>query len=1288
MNNSQSMSFRVLAAAGAVAVILGTLVPAVSAQAAPTPSGIGYVDPWGDNGDGTYTNPVLGTDYADPDAIRVGNDYWAVTSTFVDAPGVSVIHSKDMVNWETVGAGFDDITKLGGSTTFNSFSNYGANRYNWTGMSEYNRGVYAPSIKYNPLNKTFYIAVNTVTGGMFVASTKDPAGHWDMRILKDKFGRDLVTSLWTDPTLFFDEKHDQNGKLVDVDVYYAVAHVAGTSGSDKPDPLQPDVRGNVLFTVDDNVTTLTNADMSKYDLTYTNSSGAQVTLAGQGLLGGDLFGGKRAGPECNKIYKRGEYYHLFYCDFQGRKNNLNEGGISGAGSYMLRSKNLYGTLADGTPGSPGNVGTYEVKYLANDTLPLQGGFIDTPDGDWYFFAQKNDGTQGGARGRQAHLIPVDWPLDGWPVLGGQLGVNGLGTMVWTAPKPVVRDVEKDASGDDTYPGVPTGSPKTYPITSPQGSDDFTAGTLDVRWMWNHQPRSGYWSLTERPGWMRLKAFNTTNRAGNFFLAGDTLHQRHLGSDQTQSAIRLDISRMTDGQRAGLVHFNGGTQSNAIAVQRIAGANRIITESNNNVSAVADLPAGVTVVDLISRTDREQSVAYYYSVDGGTSFQLAGTQKLTAFGGYRGDRIGIFSYNDSYVDNNADGRDDANGALPGSVDVDFFRYEASAPKVEGTGFLTKGSVYFTNAGQSSEVEFYRHGANGQTQRIPNTELTATSSAPDIATVTNGVIRPGTKSGTTTVTVTYQGRFYVADVTVDLTVPTPILNYTFDGDSGTKITDSSGNGFDGTYVAPSSVASVPGVHGSAVNLSGGARTNTSAPYITIPNGVLNGVGGFTVSAWVRWTDSTTSYANLFWLGGAGTGGGSNRYLYMTPRGPGSSYAVGLKPTNTAGEARAQDNNGALPTGKWTHVTVVVNPANNTTTLFRDGMAVAGTNSSATGASLFQTGAAQTGQIGRSQFADPFFGGDIDDFRIYGSALNASRVAELADVTAPSLAAGLDPAAPDGENGWYVGAVSANAVASDAQTGITHLEYRTSPSGTWTAYESPIPAPDGTTDYDFQAVDSAGNTTTAHLSVKRDATAPLTSVVVSPGSGVVLAGSTVSATFSASDETSGVASTEYSTDGGTTWVAATDAGVSFTEVGAHVVKYRSVDAAGNVEQAREVTLTVVQPRTFRGFYAPVDMAGVVNVVKGGSTVPLKFELFSGEQELTSTTAIDSLRTVQHSCDPVAPVDEVETVVAGGTALVYDTQAGRFQYNWKTPKSTGCMDVIVRSTDGSELKAQFRLK
>ncbi|KJK08106.1 hypothetical protein UB45_22070, partial [Terrabacter sp. 28] len=231
-------------------------------------------------------------------------------------------------------------------------------------------------------------------------------------------------------------------------------------------------------------------------------------------------------------------------------------------------------------------------------------------------------------------------------------------------------------------------------------------------------------------------------------------------------------------------------------------------------------------------------------------------------------------------------------------------------------------------------------------------------------------------------------------------------------------------------------------------------------------------------------------------------------------------------------------------------------------------------------------------------------------------------------------------------------------------------------------------GTTEYDFQAVDGAGNTTTAHLPVKVDGVAPVTSAVVSPASGVVVAGSTVSATFTATDVTSGVVSTEYSTDGGATWALTPAAGVSFTEVGAHVVKYRSVDAAGNVEAAHELTLTV-QPWTFTGFYAPVDMGGVVNVAKSGSTVPLKFELFAGQQELTSTSAIDSLRTVPHACDPAVPADEIETVVSGGTSLTYDTEAGQFQYDWKTPKgTTGCFDVIVRAADGSELNAQVRLK
>ncbi|WP_341996860.1 PxKF domain-containing protein [Microbacterium sp. LWH7-1.2] len=296
---------------------------------------------------------------------------------------------------------------------------------------------------------------------------------------------------------------------------------------------------------------------------------------------------------------------------------------------------------------------------------------------------------------------------------------------------------------------------------------------------------------------------------------------------------------------------------------------------------------------------------------------------------------------------------------------------------------------------------------------------------------------------------------------------------------------------------------------------------------------------------------------------------------------------------------------------------------------------------------------------------------------------------DTVAPVVSASTTPATAGGQNGWFVSPVSVSVSASDEGSGVASVEYRLG-EGAWSGYSSPVSIPEGATTFSYRATDEAGNVSeVTQLPVKVDGVAPVTSAVVSPGSGVVLAGSTVSATFAASDETSGVAGTEYSTDGGATWVAATAAGVSFTEVGAHVVTYRSVDAAGNVEAAKKVTLTVVQPRTFTGFYAPVDMAGVVNVVKSGSTVPLKFELFFGEEELTSTTAIESLRTVQHSCDPAAPTDEVETVVTGGTSLVYDEEAGQFQYNWKTSKgTTGCVDVIVRSTDGVELKAQFRLK
>src|ERR1700748_1501795 len=56
-----------------------------------------------DQGNGTYKNPVLNADYSDPDAIRVGNDFYLVSSSFEDMPGLPILHSNDLVNWTIIG---------------------------------------------------------------------------------------------------------------------------------------------------------------------------------------------------------------------------------------------------------------------------------------------------------------------------------------------------------------------------------------------------------------------------------------------------------------------------------------------------------------------------------------------------------------------------------------------------------------------------------------------------------------------------------------------------------------------------------------------------------------------------------------------------------------------------------------------------------------------------------------------------------------------------------------------------------------------------------------------------------------------------------------------------------------------------------------------------------------------------------------------------------------------------------------------------------------------------------
>jgi hypothetical protein len=118
-------------------------------------------------------------------------------------------------------------------------------------------------------------------------------------------------------------------------------------------------------------------------------------------------------------------------------------------------------------------------------------------------------------------------------------------------------------------------------------------------------------------------------------------------------------------------------------------------------------------------------------------------------------------------------------------------------------------------------------------------------------------------------------------------------------------------------------------------------------------------------------------------------------------------------------------------------------------------------------------------------------------------------------------------------------------------------------------------------------------------------------------------------------------------------------------------------------------VKAWTTKGLYQPVDMNGVYNAVKGGSTVPLKFELFKGTTELTDTANVKSLQSTKVTCASGATIDDIETVATGGTSLRYDSTGGQYIYNWKTPTGAGsCYKVTITANDGSSLSAYFKMK
>ena len=133
------------------------------------------------------------------------------------------------------------------------------------------------------------------------------------------------------------------------------------------------------------------------------------------------------------------------------------------------------------------------------------------------------------------LLPVEW-VDDWPMIGDR-SQGELGTMVWEGRLPIQNSKFKIQNEK----------------LEMQRSDEFDATQLGPQWQWNYEPRKEMFSLSERPGWLRLRAFKPL-KPGVFLKAGNTLTQRSFRTPHNEVIVKLDISHTAYGLHAGLAHF--------------------------------------------------------------------------------------------------------------------------------------------------------------------------------------------------------------------------------------------------------------------------------------------------------------------------------------------------------------------------------------------------------------------------------------------------------------------------------------------------------------------------------------------------------------------------------------------------------------------------------------------------------------------------------------------------------------------------------------------------------------
>lgn len=416
----------------------------------------------------------------------------------------------------------------------------------------------------------------------------------------------------------------------------------------------------------------------------------------------------------------------------------------------------------------------------------------------------------------------------------------------------------------------------------------------------------------------------------------------------------------------------------------------------------------------------------------------------------------------------------------------------------------------------------------------------------------------------------------------------IHYTFDEDTGTTAANS---GTDVTIGAAtlrgSSTWSPDGQLGNALSLPGGGSASDN--YVQLPKNLTASMEDeITVSLWVR-PNALPNWVPLFQVGN-----GTDTFLLLQSRtqaGGATGFAATLKaPGNPLQERLTLGAANDLTIGEWTHV--VFTMSGSTGKLYFDGELM-GTRSDFTLGidDVGSNGNTSSNYVGNNDYPDSTFNGLVDDLRVYEHALSDDDVRELFegdDAGAPVTTATLDPAAPDGQDGWYVTAPTVTLAATGGSGDVT-TEYALG-GGDWTPYTEPFTVGDGVHTLTYRSADSAGNTEEEQtLELTVDATAP--SVVVDGVEDGASYGlhELLEVSASAEDATSGVASVELRLDG-----AAVDSPLALDlatlTAGDHTVTAAAADAAGNTTEQTATFTVVVSFETVGALVQRYTDAGLV--------------------------------------------------------------------------------------------------